>query len=203
MARRQTYILQAHGIDVVVERKAVRRINLRVRPDGTARMSVPWQVGQEAAAAFLAEHANWVERAVSRAKERSAAGPAGEDKVALWGKPVELAPGAGPSELWHAELERALPDVVARMEAACGLRAAGWQLRDMKTRWGSCTPKTGRIRINTRLAAYDPVCLDYVVAHELTHLAEASHNARFHALLHAAFPRDKEAEALLRRGPLG
>lgn len=202
MAKRHTYILQAGGIDVEVERKAVRRINLRVRPDGTAHMSVPWPVGQEAAAAFLAEHADWLERAVERTAQRSEAAAA-EGAFALWGRPAEFPAGAQAAETWRTELERALPDTVARMEAATGLHAADWQLRVMKTRWGSCTPKTGRIRINVRLAAYDPVCLDYVVAHELTHLAEASHNARFHALLHAAFPRDREAEALLRKGPLG
>lgn len=202
MAKRHTYILQAGGIDVEVERKAVRHINLRVRPDGTARMSVPWSVGRQSAAAFLAAHADWLERAVERTVQRREAAAA-EGTFALWGKPAEVPVGAEAAETWRAELERTLPDAVARMEAATGLHATGWQLREMKTRWGSCTPKTGRIRINVRLAAYDPVCLDYVVAHELTHLAEASHNARFHALLHAAFPRDKEAEALLRRPPLG
>lgn len=201
MAKRHTYRLQARGIEVEVERKAVRRINLRVRPDGTARMSVPWSVGREGAAAFLAEHAEWLERAVERTAQRNGAEGA-EGAFALWGKPAELPAGAEPAEVWRAELERTLPDAVARMETATGLHATGWQLRHMKTRWGSCTPKTGRIRINVRLAAYDPACLDYVVAHELTHLAEPSHGARFHELLRAAFPRDREAEALLRKGPL-
>ena len=201
MAQRRTYRVQAGGIDVEVERKAVRRINLRVRPDGTARMSVPWAMGREAAEAFLAEHAEWLERAVARSAQRNA--EAAEGAFALWGRPAELPVGARAAELWRDELERALPGAVARMELATGLHAAGWQLRDMKTRWGSCTPGTGRIRINVRLAAYDPLCLDYVVAHELTHLAEPSHNARFHALLRAAFPQEAEARARLRRGPLG
>ena len=201
MAKRQTYRLQARGIEVEVERKAVRRINLRVRPDGTARMSVPRSVGREAAATFLAEHADWLERAIERTARRNGADGA-EGTFALWGKPAELHAGAEAADVWRAELERALPGAVARMEAATGLHATGWQLREMKTRWGSCTPATGRIRINVRLAAYPPSCLDYVVAHELTHLAEPSHNARFHELLHMAFPRDREAEALLRKGPL-
>ena len=85
------------------------------------------------------------------------------------------------------------------MEAATGRHAAGWQLRAMSSRWGSCTPATGRIRINVRLAAYPPACLDYVVAHELTHLAEPSHDARFHELLARAYPDERAARALLRR----
>ena len=85
------------------------------------------------------------------------------------------------------------------MEASLGARATGWQLRAMSTRWGSCTPKTGRIRINVRLAAYPPTCLDYVVAHELTHLLEPSHDERFHDLLASAYPDERVARGLLRR----
>lgn len=86
-------------------------------------------------------------------------------------------------EFYRTEVLRALPDMVERMEARIGVHAARWSVRVMKTRWGSCTPKTGAIRINARLAAYPPECLEFVVAHELVHLLEPSHNTRFHALL--------------------
>ena len=200
MAKQSTYVLQAAGIEVGVERRAVRRVNLRVRPDGTAHMSVPWRVGRAEAQAFLDAHAEWLAAAVGRAaaKKDATAGP-GDGRVALWGRLVFLAEGTDVAELYRAEIARALPAAVARMEAASGLHATGWQLRDMRTRWGSCTPATGRIRVNTRLAAYPPTCLDYVVAHELTHLAEASHNKRFHRLLASIYPDEAQARALLRR----
>ena len=202
MANRYTYILQAAGTEVEVERKSVRRINLRVRPDGTVHMSVPWHAGRETAQAFLGDHEAWIEQALARCKKRAEAKAraAQDGAVRLWGKAIDLPKGSDVSALYRDEMARALPDAVRRMEEATGQHASGWQLRDMSSRWGSCTIKTGRIRINIRLAAYDPVCLDYVVAHELTHLAEPSHNARFHALLHAAFPQDREARALLRQG---
>ena len=200
MAKPITYTLQAADIEVAVERKAVRRVNLRVRPDGTAHMSVPWRVGQAEAQAFLDAHAEWLAAAVGRAaaKKNAEVGP-GDGGVPLWGRLATLPEGTDVAELYRAEVARALPEVVVRMEAASGLHATGWQLRDMRTRWGSCTPTTGRIRVNTRLAAYPPTCLDYVVAHELTHLAEASHNKRFHSLLAAIYPDEAEARALLRR----
>lgn len=202
MARASTYTLHAGGIAVEVERKRVRRVNLRVRPDGSAHMSIPAHLGQAQAQEFLDAHEQWLLRAVGRARERAAAAAEGGPAVPLWGEPRELAPGQDAASLYKEELARALPGAVARMEQACGLRAASWQLRDMKTRWGSCTPRTGAIRINTRLAAYPPCCLDYVVAHELTHLAEPSHNARFHELLASAYPDEAAARALLRHGPL-
>lgn len=111
-----------------------------------------------------------------------------------------------PSELqaridafYRAELARKLPDVVSQVERAMGVHASRWQIRHMKTRWGSCTPKTGAIRINSALAAYPPACLDYVVAHELTHLMEPSHNKRFHMLLDIYCPDNREIAKLLKR----
>ena len=104
-------------------------------------------------------------------------------------------------ELYRTEVLRALPDVVERMEARIGVHAARWSVRVMKTRWGSCTPKTGAIRINARLAVYPPECLEFVVAHELVHLLEPSHNARFHALLDEFCPDNRHPAKLLREAP--
>lgn len=104
-------------------------------------------------------------------------------------------------ELYRTEVLRALPDVVERMEARIGVHATRWSVRVMKTRWGSCTPKTGAIRINARLAAYPPECLEFVVAHELVHLLEPSHNARFHALLDEFCPDNRHPAKLLREAP--
>ena len=102
-------------------------------------------------------------------------------------------------ELYRREVARALPDAIARGEARVGVHAAGWQIRHMTSRWGSCTPARRTIRINSALAAYPPECLDYVVVHELTHLLEPSHNARFHALLDRFCPRNREITRLLKR----
>lgn len=104
-------------------------------------------------------------------------------------------------ELYRTEVLRALPDVAERMEARIGVHATRWSARVMKTRWGSCTPKTGAIRINARLAAYPPECLEFVVAHELLHLLEPSHNARFRTLLDEFCPDNRHPAKLLREAP--
>lgn len=116
--------------------------------------------------------------------------------------PARMSPdeyGCLVDKLYRREIERALPEVVERVEATMGVHASSWSIRSMKTRWGSCTPATRAIRINARLAAYPPLCLEMVVTHELVHLIEPSHNARFHALLDTYCPRNREASALLRR----
>lgn len=184
-------------LPVEVERRRVRRLNLRVRADGTAHLSVPWHCPLAEAQRFLDEHEAWLRSHTEN--RRRAAEPAPDGFVALWGRRVELPEGTDLAELYRREVTSRLPEVAARAEAALGVHATGWQLRDMSSRWGSCTPATGRIRINIRLAAYPPACLEYVVAHELTHLLEPSHNERFHALLARAFPDERAARALLRR----
>lgn len=180
-----------------VERTRVRRLNLRVRADGSAHLSIPTRCSLAEAQRFLDAHEGWLRARIRRRETLD--GTAGDGLVPLWGKLAPLPLDTTPDELWRAELASRLPRVAVRMEAALGVRAAGWQLRAMSTRWGSCTPRTGRIRINVRLAAYPPSCLDYVVAHELCHLLEPSHNERFHALLARAYPDERAARALLRR----
>ena len=105
-------------------------------------------------------------------------------------------------ELYRTEVLCALPDVVERMEARIGVHATRWSVRVMKTRWGSCTPKTGAIRINARVAAYPPECLEFVVAHELVHLLEPSHNARFHTLLDEFCPGNRGIARRLKQQPI-
>lgn len=202
MATTRTYTLHVGGpesIPVEVERKRVRRLNLRVRADGTVHLSVPPRVSETEAQRFLNEHEGWLRKRVAR-RERRVAEPE-DGLVPLWGKLVPLPEGIAADDLYRSELGARLPEVVARMEEALGAHATGWQLRAMSTRWGSCTPRTGRIRINVRLAAYPPTCLDYVVAHELTHLLEPSHNGRFHDLLARAYPGEKDARSMLRMSP--
>ena len=97
---------------------------------------------------------------------------------------------------------RTQPRIVGRIEATMGIHAERWSLRTMKSRWGSCTPARKTIRINTQLAAYPPLCLEMVVTHELVHLMEPSHNARFHALLDTYCPSNREASRILRKSPL-
>ncbi len=79
-----------------------------------------------------------------------------------------------------------------------GVRATGWTLRKMKTRWGSCTVNTGRIRINTRLYFFPEEILEYIVVHELCHLIEPSHDQRFQAYMTRFLPDWRERRRRMR-----
>lgn len=217
-------------IPVSVVRKRVKNLNLRVRADGTVTLSIPQHLPLARAREFLDRKGEWIaERVRCNIERRPSPDLAGElpDRIPLWGKLVprdsvqansgqaasdrdasgQGAPGqttidqAALDELYRTEVLRALPGIVERMEARIGVHAARWSVRVMKTRWGSCTPKTGAIRINARLAAYPSECLEFVVAHELVHLLEPSHNARFHALLDEFCPDNRHPAKLLREAP--
>lgn len=217
-------------IPVNVVRKRVKNLNLRVRADGTVTLSIPQHLPLARAREFLDRKGDWIAERVRRNIERRPSPDlAGElpDRIPLWGKLVprdsvqansgqaasdrdasgQGAPGqtaidqAALDELYRTEVLRALPGIVERMEARIGVHAARWSVRVMKTRWGSCTPKTGAIRINARLAAYPLECLEFVVVHELVHLLEPSHNARFHTLLDEFCPDNRHPAKLLREAP--
>ena len=103
--------------------------------------------------------------------------------------------------LYTSEVTAALGDIVHAYEITIGVAASRVSVRSMKTRWGSCTPKTGAIRIARELAAYPVECLDMVVAHELVHLLEASHNQRFHSLLDTYCPNNRALSQRLKKPP--
>ena len=63
---------------------------------------------------------------------------------------------------------------------------------DMRSRWGSCTPSQGTIRISTRLATFPDWVIDYVIVHELAHLDVLGHNAEFWQLVYR-YPKAERA----------
>jgi predicted metal-dependent hydrolase len=69
-------------------------------------------------------------------------------------------------------------------------------LSSARTRWGSCSPAS--VRLNWRLIHLPPHLIDYVVAHELAHLAEMNHSPRFWAEVERVYPEWRAARAELK-----
>lgn len=86
-----------------------------------------------------------------------------------------------------------LPLYAARLEVT--YRA--FSLSSATTQWGSCTAD-GRIRLNWRLVHFALPLIDYVIAHELSHLREMNHSPRFWATVQSVFPEFQSAKKALR-----
>src|SRR5690606_26071352 len=84
-------------------------------------------------------------------------------------------------------LER-LPPLVNYWQQPLGVKAKEWRIKRMKTRWGSCNTKVGRLWFNLFLAEHPIECIEYVVLHELAHLLEPSHNSRFWGIVSTHMP---------------
>jgi predicted metal-dependent hydrolase len=103
---------------------------------------------------------------------------------------------------YRQQLRQLIPPLLAKWEAALGVQAAGWGIKRMKTKWGTCNAETQRIWRNLELAKKPVRCLDYIVLHELTHLLERHHNERFLAILDAHLPQWRERRHELNSTPL-
>ncbi len=79
-----------------------------------------------------------------------------------------------------------------------GVRYQSLSLSNATTRWGSCTSQ-GKIRLNWRLICFSPDLIDYVIAHELSHLHEMNHSPRFWAKVQSVYPDVEQAKRRLRQ----
>lgn len=104
---------------------------------------------------------------------------------------------------WHkAQLRDAVPALIRSWEPRLGVKVHAFFLQRMKTRWGSCNPERGNIRLNTELVKKPRHLLEYVVVHEMAHLIEPTHGERFLALLDHHYPTWREARAELNALPI-
>lgn len=106
-------------------------------------------------------------------------------------------------DAWSREaLEAIVPALLSEWERMLGVRVAGWTVRRMKTRWGSCSPHRGTIRLGLELATRPIACAEYVLVHEMVHLLEPSHGPRFYRLMDRFLPDWRERRDTLERVPV-
>jgi predicted metal-dependent hydrolase len=106
-------------------------------------------------------------------------------------------------EEWYRErIKRAVPPLLDRWQPLLGVSVERFFVQRMKTRWGSCNHKARTIRLNTELAKKPPECLEYIVVHEMVHLLEPTHNARFVALMDRFMPKWRFYREALNRLPV-
>jgi predicted metal-dependent hydrolase len=104
---------------------------------------------------------------------------------------------------WYREqLKEALPPLIAKWEQLMGLKVEKFFVQRMKTKWGSCNPRSRSIRLNSELAKKPRECLEYIVVHEMVHLLEPTHNRTFVALIDQFMPKWQFYRDTLNRLPV-
>ena len=212
-------------VEFVRVRKA-RRYILRVRPDGTLRVTIPRGGSRAEAIAFIGRQLDWVSRERARVRREQApvewtAGSrmlldgqehqieihrSGEGVVARYAGrsvPVRDITNVRPeieSDLRRLAREQLVPRL-RELAAIHGLDFSRVTIRNQRSRWGSCS-RAGAIALNFRLVQMPRAIRDYVLIHELMHLRQQNHSRRFWRLVEAACPAFRDAERWLRaQGP--
>ena len=122
----------------------------------------------------------------------------------LYVRPSATAPQrAATLAAWYRdEIKARVPALVERWEPVVGVSVAEWGVKRMRTKWGTCNVGARRVWLNLELAKKPPECLEFVVVHEIVHLLERSHNARFVALMDDLLPNWRQRQRALNAAPL-
>lgn len=122
---------------------------------------------------------------------------------------LRVRPGTGETgrqaliEEWYREqIKQAVLPLLAKWQPLMGVRVNRFFVQRMKTKWGSCNPKAGHIRLNTELAKKPMECLEYIIVHEMAHLIEPTHSLRFIALMDGLMPKWQFYRRTLNRLPV-
>lgn len=220
--------LSIDGARVAVEfrRNArARRMILTMRDDGVV-VTLPPRACEHAGLEFAAAHGAWIARQMAARPDPRPFLPGRSVPVRGVLHGIEQAPGrrggiavsggAEPRLVVAADVAHiprriadwlkgeARRDLAAASSAhaeAMGTRYRRLTLRDPASRWGSCTA-AGHLSYSWRLVLAPAFVLDYVAVHEVAHLIEMNHSARFWRLVRAHAPRAEEARRWLKaHGP--
>lgn len=100
-------------------------------------------------------------------------------------------------EWYRRILKNEIPKLIYKWEPVMNVSVRDWGVKKMKTRWGTCNIRAGRIWLNLELAKKTPDCLEYIVVHEMNHLHERLHSPRFYRLMDQFMPEWQKVDQKL------
>ena len=170
---------------IKVTYRRTRRLSMRIVKNGDVHVSAPVGMPRERVMAFIEEHREWIERARKKTCERQ------KQRAAFYDK-LPLATRAQADEALK-RLQALVEPMVERHAKVMGVQPSRVYYKPTISRWGQCNVRDRSIYISAYVLLLPEWCVEHVVVHELCHLLEPSHNARFHALMDKYFPRWREA----------
>ncbi len=209
-------------------RKRVKNVNMRVKADGIVYVSANTRISVKRIEEILIEKADQILNAAEHIKEREQRSEISSEKMRWLGTeyPVRIIYSSREcvtleeSELrvftnhpdeaedmllkWASDrfmdLIKELNTEVRKTLTEAGLTPPPTMItiKDMKSRWGSCSYTRGRISINFRLMAYPRETVLSVLWHEYSHYWHHDHSDRFYAFLEKYFPEYHKWNSLLK-----
>ena len=158
---------------------------MRIVKNGDVHVSAPIGMPKKEIEAFISQHQEWIVEARKKTAERQ------KQRTDFFNQ-LPLATKAQKAEA--TEKVRALIEpLMKHYSEVIGVTPSSIRYKPMISRWGMCNVKERSICYSTYLLLLPDWCVEHVVVHELCHLLEPSHNARFHALMDKYFPKWREA----------
>ena len=213
------------AIPIVFVRSArARNYRLTLRRDGTALATIPARGSEREAVRFVERNRGWLERARRRQLLRPRPpeiwtvgtrilwrGNLEEIRLAArLSLEVCLASDVFRVPRLDGDLRHSLESQFARrartelapraweLAALCGVPLRNVTVRNQRSRWGSCSAN-GTVSLNWRLIQAPKFVRDYIIWHELMHLRELNHSARFWTRVEEVCPAWREAERWIKR----
>ena len=176
--------------DVEITRKQVKNLNFRMKPSEPNKIyiSIPLRASYDDAIKLL--DSPRIRKMLEKSRKNLA-----ESKPTKADWYEKQKPYIGE---YSKRLEKLLPGMFERWQKPLGARAAKIAIKDTRSQWGSCNVKNHNISISVWLGAFPEECIEYVVVHELVHLLEKGHNARFYGYLDQHYPEWKACERKLK-----
>lgn len=106
------------------------------------------------------------------------------------------------TEWYRSQLKNQIPSIIEKWEKRLDLKVNEWQIKLMKTKWGSCNIEKKKILINLELAKKPERCLEYIIVHEMIHFKERLHNERFLYYMDTYLPNWKQLKKELNSLPV-
>lgn len=159
-------MIDLEDTDIYIKRSRRKTISVEVRPNLSLLVRAPMRMSNREIATFIADSRGWIEKHLSRAKEKREA----EGEVERLSK----------DELRQLALSASkdIPERVKKYASLMGVTYGRITIRNQTSRWGSCSAKKN-LNFNCLLMLAPERHRDYVVVHELCHLKEMNHSARF------------------------
>ena len=158
---------------------------MRIVKNGDVHVSAPAGMPMSEVERFLEENRDWIAEARKKTYER-------QKRRAAFYNQLPLQTRAQADEAL-SRLRALIEPMVERHSKVMGVEPSLVYYKVMISKWGMCNVKDKSICFSAYVLLLPEWCVEHVVVHELCHLLEPSHNARFHALMDKYFPRWKEA----------